>query len=302
MPPSEKKSEHNVLVRNIIVAAGSSFANYIADIVVYPLDTINTWIKTSSRKDKIIRLTKKHIRKDGAGVLFRGINTQIYTGFFPSFVYFFCYEMSNRLCSKFLRYMHMEKYSVFIPTVTATLSECTSLLIMVPMDALKTRLQLNSPLYQYPSIFAGLKEIVSKEGYLRLFKASPLFIFHALVFNTILFQSYELFRIRQMKQTGKKNEDLTFKDSLWNTLYATVIAMSRTNPLDLIITRYQVIDSSMGKLSFRKVVKDVYKTDGWRGLNRGVWFRTFYGCLEASLYLPVYEELRKRYGFDFSNE
>jgi len=297
-PENEGK---NVIMNTLLIAGGSAAANFFAELLCYPLDTVNTWIKTSYSQTTIRSLIQKNVQTEGLSVFYRGVNTQAFVSLVPSFIYFSAYEMLNRVARKFCDRMNWEKQVRYIPTVTSGLSECFSLLLMVPMDALKTRLQLNSPEYRYASISKGLKEMIKREGYVRLFKASPLYIFHAIIFNITLFQSYELFRIRMMEVEKKTNEQLTLLDCVQNTICATAIAMAFTNPLDLVITRYQVVDSSVGKLSLKKIVKEIVKKDGWTGLNRGVVFRTLHGCLEACILLPVYEELRKKYGEDFAH-
>ena len=302
MADSKKTDKGNPLIGNLKIAFGSASANFVADTLCYPMDTINTWIKTSSRHDRILPICREHIRKDGYSVLFKGVNTQFYVAFIPGFIYYFFYEFTNRVGKSCLDYIKRPHFAPFIPTFSAAISEFASLLIMVPMDALKTRMQLNIPEYNYPSLYNGLKDIIKKEGYIRLFQASPLYIFHALIFNMILFQVYELARIQMMKREHKKNSELTLVNSLQNTLIATVVATMITNPLDLIITRYQCIDSSQTHLSTRDIVRQVYRKDGIRGINRGVYFRTLYQCMESCIYLPVYEELRKRYGVDFAED
>lgn len=297
---SKSPKKPNLLLSNLIVSSGSALANFFSDSLCYPLDTINTWIKTSSRKDSIPSLVRSHISKDGFKVLFRGINTQFYGVFFPSFLYFSCYEITNRLSRKLLERTNMEHYSKFIPTLTASVSEALSLLLIVPIDAVKTRYQLNTEGYRYSSVVHGVSDIIKKEGFLRLFLASPMYMVNLMVWNTLLFQTYEILRINQMHREKKEGKDLTLIDSLQHTLVATAFATFVTNPLDLILTRYQVVDSSKGELSFKKIVRDVYKTDGWRGLNRGVWFKVAYRCIDTCIYLPIYEELRKRYGEDFA--
>lgn len=299
---ADNTKNSSIFVNNLKIAFGSALANFAADTLCYPMDTINTWIKTSSRHDNTMAICREHIKKDGVSVLFKGVNTQFYVAFIPGFIYYFFYEMTNRVGRNCLEYFNKSHFTPFIPTISAGISEMASLLILVPMDALKTRMQLNIPEYNYPSLMHGIRDIIKKEGYLRLFQASPLYIFHALIFNMILFQVYELSRINMMKRENKKNNELTLLNSLENTLIATVIATMITNPLDLVITRYQCIDSSQVKLSAFDVVRDVYKRDGIRGINRGVYFRTLYQCMESCIYLPVYEELRKRYGYDFADQ
>ena len=93
---------------------------------------------------------------------------------------------------------------------------------------------------------------------------------------------------------------MTILDSVQNSLIATMAATTCTNFIDVAITRYQVVDSSKGRLSFRQVVRDVVRTDGLRGLNRGIGIKLMYRGLDTCIYLPVYEEFRKKFGYDFS--
>ena len=139
-------------------------------------------------------------------VLYRGVNTQFYVTFLPTFVYFFLYEYGNRFFRKLLERNNLQKYSAVTPMVTATASELATLLIVVPMDTLKKRYQVNQGQYQYKSMAHGLVSISKKEGILRLFMASPVYLFYATLYNTILFQIYEGLRIKQMHLQNKTND------------------------------------------------------------------------------------------------
>ena len=139
-------------------------------------------------------------------MLYRGVNTQFYVTFLPTFVYFFLYEYSNRYFRQLLERNNLQKYSSVTPMVTATVSELFSLLIIVPMDTLKKRYQVNQGQYRYRSMAHGLVSISKKEGILRLFMASPVYLVYATLYNTILFQIYESLRIKRMQLQGKTND------------------------------------------------------------------------------------------------
>lgn len=286
--------------RNLSIAAGTALANYLSDTFVYPFDTMNTWIKNSDRGTSMVDLVKNKIKVHGINSLVKGINTQFYGIFVPSFLYFFAYEVTNKLSRDLLVLTKKEQYSIWIPTITATISQMVALVIQVPMDTIKTRYQINNGNYKYNSTLHAARDTIQKEGFIRLFKASPLLFANMIIFNTILFQAYELFRINQMKREKKSNKELTLLDSMRHTAYASIIATFITNPLDLVLTRYQVIDSSNVELSMKKIVNDIYNKHGVRGLNRGVYFKTFYRSLDSLLYIPIYEQLRKHYGTDFA--
>lgn len=291
---------HSIFWKNTAVATGSALANLFSETLVYPFDTINTWIKLSKRGEPMWGVVKSHLGKSGFSSLYKGMNTQLLVAFVPSFLYFLCYEVTNRWARIALDHFSLHSLSTFIPTLTATVSELFSLTVLVPMDAIKTRYQMNSEAFKYNSLSHAFKDIIEKEGLLRLFQASPLYLVNSVVFNTLLFQFYEYFRIQQMKKEHKENTQLTLLDSLRHSLFATMIATSITNPLDLIITRYQCIDSSVGQLSLKNMVKEIVRTEGWLALNRGMTFKTFYWCIDACIYLPIYEQLRKNFGTDFA--
>ena len=293
-------SKQGTFVNNLKVAIGAATGALFSETLCYPLDTINTWVKTWPDNSRIHQIVKHNYKKDGIRAFYNGVNTQFYVTFIPAFFYFLSYEITNMYARKILEKTKEEKWSKYTPMVTATVSEFASLLILVPMDALKKRYQINSDSYQYKSVRHGLSDMIKKEGYLRLFKASPLYLINLTVFNTLLFQSYETLRIDQMKKERKENKDLTILDSVKNSLKATLFATILTNPMDVIITKYQVIDSSVSKLSVRSLLVDVYKRDGIKGLNRGVTIKCFYRAVDTCIYLPIYEELRKRYGYDFA--
>lgn len=291
-------SSRSPFTGTLIVATGSSLANYTAAMLCYPLDTINTWIKLSDRGACVKTIIRNHIRKDGYRVLFKGGGTTFLQTFVPAFSYFFLYESLNRYGKKLLDRFEMQKYSMFLPGVTAGISEASSLLISVPIDTVRTRMQMNSPDYQYKSLFQGLSQVIRKEGYIRPFKASPLYLFNNIVQSMIFFQTYEYLRVKSKQQ----KKEATVISSLWNTAVATAVTCLITNPLDLLIIRYQSIDSSLVKLSVKKIAQDLYRKDGLPGLNRGLSFGMIYGIINACAYIPIYEELRKRYGFDFSDK
>lgn len=296
----DKTNGSSPFLNNVKVAFGSALGSLISEIICYPFDTINTWVKTWPGNDKTPHIIRHNVKTDGFKVFYKGINTQFYVTFLPGFLYFLAYEMSNRQARKALEYMKLERLSGYTPIVTVTVSEFAALLILVPMDALKKRYQVNSDIFQYKSVRHGLSDMIKKEGYFRLFKASPLYLAYNVLYNIVLFQTYETLRIQQMKKERKENKDLTFADAVWNTAQATLLATLITNPLDVIITKYQVIDSSISKLSAKQVFVDTYRRGGIKGLNRGAVIKCFYRVIDTCIYLPIYEELRKSYGYDFA--
>ena len=50
--------KHRPLVNNLIVAVGSASGGLISELIAYPFDTINTWVKTAEKRVKTIELVR----------------------------------------------------------------------------------------------------------------------------------------------------------------------------------------------------------------------------------------------------
>jgi len=82
--------------------------------------------------------------------------------------------------------------------------------------------------------------------------------------------------------------------SLLSTLLSTVLV----NPLDLVFTRYQVIDSSKEKLSAIKIIKDLIKHEGIEGTFKGLKARMLFSGMHSMIWFPIYERYKALYGSD----
>ena len=69
-----------------------------------------------------------------------------------------------------------EKYKLMIPLVTSPLAEAIAVLFYLPFDAVRIRMQANDPKYNYTGVINAMTEINKTEGFLRLFKAAPIYI------------------------------------------------------------------------------------------------------------------------------
>ena len=295
----------------ILIAVGSATGAFIGDTLTYPFDTMNTWIKLHTGSQSKLRLVRENIIHNGPRALFGGLSTQPYCIYLPKIIYFTSYDYSNKFMRHVLDYFNTPSLIPFIPSLTATFSEALGLTVMVPMDGLRTRMQSGD--YKYKSVLSGLQETIKNEGLLRLYQASPLYFTYFLIFNTLLFQTYEIFRIREKNELKRKylqnHEELDLEaehqfnllSTVKHAVMATTLAAAATNPIDLVITRYQVVDKSEQKLSIFEVVRSTVRKEGVRTLNRGILLKICYTNLATIITLPIYEYLRQTYGYDFSD-
>jgi hypothetical protein len=75
-----------------------------------------------------------------------------------------------------------------------------------------------------------------------------------------------------------------------------VVATSILNPLEVLITRYALVDTTKKKLVFSFMVQRIRQREGIAGFYKGyiteVLLRSFYSVM----WLPIFQFMRERYG------
>ena len=81
-----------------------------------------------------------------------------------------------------------------------------------------------------------------------------------------------------------------------NTLASTAISTTLLNPLEVLITRYAIVDTSKTKIIFGKMVNKITKLEGIRGFYKGYLTELVHHCLYALFWLPAYQIVREKTG------
>lgn len=79
---------------------------------------------------------------------------------------------------------------------------------------------------------------------------------------------------------------------LLNTVISTMVATTLLNPLEVLITRYALVDTTKKKLIFPQMVQRIYKREGIRGFYKGYLTEVIYHCAYALAWLPLYQVVR----------
>lgn len=79
---------------------------------------------------------------------------------------------------------------LIFPFFVSAAAEGLALIIELPFDTVRTRIQMNLPEYQYSSALVGLKEIYEREGMLRFYKSTKVYMVTKAVYTACLFQFY----------------------------------------------------------------------------------------------------------------
>ena len=207
----------------------SAFGTYMADTLSYPLELLATVIKSKHGSSPIIKTTTSLVREHGIRSLFKGISTVVWTTLFPNFTYFYVYESINNFAINRLNKNYKPEDNFYIPPISSLCAEMVCVILFVPFDTIQTRMQLNSPQYQYKSLFGGLIDIVKHEGFLRLFSASYLYICQLLIFTPMQFTFYEWLKMSQFNVKEDKNL-ISYTESIKFTVVSTSFLTSSGFP------------------------------------------------------------------------
>ncbi|KRX08185.1 Mitochondrial carrier domain [Pseudocohnilembus persalinus] len=289
------------------LSAWASLAYFVADLLIYPIDTLATRQRANVEFHTTIKQEYRNVMKSPAGYkgMYKGYSTVFYSSYVPQFAYFYLYESISYKSYQYFKTLKdqnsgMEKLKHVVPFVASTLGEIVALLLYLPIDIIRTRMQIDSPSYQYKNMFDGWRQIIKKEGILRMYKASHIYITVTTLQTALQFQAYEWLRNffieKQDKEFETKQYHLSIQNSIFVTLASTGIATFLVNPLDLVLTRFQVTDSSSKKLSGRQIVKDLLKDEGWKGFLKGLNARMIYCCAYGVLWMPIYDYFKGSYG------
>jgi len=213
---------------------------------------------------------------------------------FPSnLVYFFLYDFLNK---KFSDYWDRKKYKsrYMIPVFTSFLSELAIMSFYVPMDTIMTRMQSHDSKYNYKSVWDGLSSIYQKEGMLRFYFSSHLFIVYSLIFTTIQFSSYEWLKAYYQHKT--KVKEFKTLESCIATIMSTSMAVLLSHPADTIVIQHQMINfETEVKESTLSLLRKEYEQHKWRIFTRSIGLRMMSWNAAGLAILPIYEYLRQKY-------
>lgn len=79
---------------------------------------------------------------------------------------------------------------------------------------------------------------------------------------------------------------------IFNTIASTAIATTLLNPMEVLLTRYALVDTTKKKLVFSLMVERIYKKEGITGFYKGYGTELLAHCLYALFWMPTYQILR----------
>lgn len=151
---------------------------------------------------------------------------------------------------------------------------------------------MNLPEYQYSTAMVGLREIYEREGMLRFYKSTKVYMVTKAVYTACLFQFYEMFNYKYGDLPGSM-----FVTAPLSACLAAVIV----NPMEVIITRYALVDTTKKKLVLSILLKRLWQMEGLQGFYKGFVAEVITKSVYFSIWMPVFQIMRDKYGVNMAD-
>lgn len=291
---------------NATAGAAAGFATVAA---MHPLDVVRTRFQVNDG-----RVSNLPSYKNTAHAIFTIARLEglrgLYAGFHPAVLgstvswglYFFFYDRAKQRYSK----NREEKLSPSLHLASAAEAGGLVCLCTNPIWLVKTRLQLQTPIYQtrpYSGFYDAVRTIMREEGWSALYKGIVPGLF-LVSHGAIQFTAYEELRkvIVDLKSKESKKESER-DDKLLNSVdYAVLGASSKfaaillTYPFQVVRARLQQRPSNDGIPRYMDswhVVKEAARFEGIRGFYKGITPNLLKNVPAASITFIVYENVLK---------
>ncbi|CAG9840571.1 unnamed protein product [Diabrotica balteata] len=283
---NQRKVSNQVTLAFKIFMTGS-VASIICSFLLQPLDVIKTRLQTPEYKKplkrgrskfNIINMIYEIKEKESLKMLWAGMTPTLVRGIPAGGIYFMSYDIIR---SHLFSEGHISTLeSIIIGMMSRTVTDIS----VIPLTVVKTRME--SGVYRYPGIWAGLKIIYSQEGFRGLTSG----LLPILVRDVPMSGIHLMFYIQSEELVPRAWRDT--HPSLVHSSCAALagmVASSLTHPPDVVKAHLQL--SSSQRRTTWQAVADIWKEHGiygyFQGLVPRLLKRTIFGMISWTLYEKV---------------
>ncbi|WJX53949.1 hypothetical protein P8452_39888 [Trifolium repens] len=273
-------------------AFSGALAGICVSCCLHPVDTIKTVVQSCRAEQRSIFYIGKSIVSDrGFPGLYRGITTNIACSAPISAVYTFTYESVK---AALLPYLPKENYS-FAHCVGGGCASIATSFIFTPSERIKQQMQVGS---HYRNCWDVLIGIIRNGGLSSLYAGWRAVLCRNIPHSMIKFYTYE--SLKQVMPSSSIQSH-TFQTLVCGGLAGSTAALF-TTPFDVIKTRLQTqIPGSRNQYDsvFHALYK-ISKTEGLKGLYRGLTPRLIMYMSQGSLFFASYEFFKSVFSLEAS--
>lgn len=273
-------------------AFSGALAGICVSCCLHPVDTIKTVTQSCRAEQKSIFYIGKSIVSDrGFPGLYRGITTNIACSAPISAVYTYTYESVK---AALLPYLPKDYYS-FAHCVGGGCASIATSFIFTPSERIKQQMQVGS---HYRNCWDVLVGIIRNGGLSSLYAGWIAVLCRNIPHSMIKFYTYE--SLKQVMPSSSIQSH-TFQTLMCGGLAGTTAALF-TTPFDVIKTRLQTqIPGSRSQYdSVPHALYKISKTEGLKGLYRGLTPRLIMYMSQGSLFFASYEFFKSVFSLEAS--
>ncbi|MCJ1373256.1 hypothetical protein MMC20_004484 [Loxospora ochrophaea] len=290
---------------SLYILVAGAFAAFTVDLLVYPLDTIKTRIQSPDYKRIYTNISTGAVNRSLFRGLYQGVGSVIIVTVPSSGAFFTTYESAKSAFSI------LSLPSPITNSASSAVAELVSCAILTPAEVLKQNAQVvsrspSSTTHAFDST-ATIKALKKFRRPSQLWRGYTALAARNLPFTAMQFPMFEHLKkmlVEYRQRSGRSSGTLMEKGMITAFAAGTAgsVAAVVTTPVDVVKTRIMLAagDASGEDQEKKKkaqgrrmggfeVGKEVWRTDGMRGLFRGGALRGAWTALGSGLYLGTYE-------------
>ncbi|XP_031129207.1 uncharacterized protein LOC116030959 isoform X1 [Ipomoea triloba] len=273
-------------------AFAGAMAGIFVSLCLHPMDTIKTVIQSCRADQKpLYYIGRSVISERGVLGLYRGISSNIASSAPISALYTFTYESVK---GALLPFLHTEYQSVAHCVAGGCASVATSF-IFTPSERVKQQMQVHS---QYKNCWNALIGIIRRGGLPSLYAGWGAVLCRNVPHSIIKFYTYE-----SLKQLMSSSLQFDIQNKTLMTLVCGGLAGSTaalfTTPFDVVKTRLQTqVPGSNQYDGVLHTLKEIGKSEGLKGLYRGLTPRLVMYMTQGALFFASYESFKRLFSLD----
>ncbi|KAM8828018.1 calcium-binding mitochondrial carrier protein SCaMC-2-B isoform 1-T1 [Spinachia spinachia] len=276
-----------------LVAGGG--AGCVSRTCTAPLDRLKVLMQVHSSKSNSMHITGgfvQMIREGGVRSLWRGNGINVIKIAPESAIKFMAYEQMKRLIGS-----NQETLGIAERLVAGSLAGVTSQSSIYPMEVLKTRLALRKT-GQYSGILDCAKHIYQKEGVAAFYKGYVPNMLGIIPYAGIDLAVYETLKNYWLQRFATDSADPGVFVLLACCTTSSTCGQLASYPLALVRTRMQAQATLEGgpQMSMSALFRHILRTEGTKGLYRGLAPNFMKVLPSVSISYVVYEYLKIRLG------
>ncbi|XP_055373345.1 peroxisomal membrane protein PMP34 [Condylostylus longicornis] len=275
---------------SFVHAVSGATGSVVAMSVFYPVDTVRARLQVEEpekrEKSGTFSVLNEIFKYEGISSLYRGLVPVLQSLCLSNFVYFYTFHSLKAMQGR-----GNGNQSAFKDLLLGSIAGMVNVMLTTPFWVVNTRLKMNGvagkPVEKFNNLLDGLIFIGKTEGFKGLWAgAIPSLM---LVINPALqFMFYESIKRRLTKIHANVHTTSFFFLGALAKAFATFV----TYPLQLVQTKLRTCDRSLKQdASTTKILFEIARKYGFKGLYRGIEAKIWQTILTAALMFATYEKI-----------